>query len=281
MKKLVVIIATVVAVSGIAAHAVTRFVVNQEFKNGVKKVIKDYSASIVAVKYTVSGNPQLAQFGINPNQNVSSAGIVISDDVIVTRSPDNTGQMAFMMQGQRDQQSGPKNYKVLLSDGKLLDADFLIKDKDFSLTFLKVKKESLQKEQVKLTPLNYTTSAKAEAGDFALALRRMSENLGSAPSASLVIIESEITKPIKAYGAMIGWELAPIFDLTGALIGFATTYQTGETGVQLSVQSFQTLLVPSETLKPIFEKAKEATPQSNVEEETEEEEEENVEEEED
>jgi hypothetical protein len=277
MRKMLLVVAVIAAVSGIASHAVTKIVLNLEFKTAAKKVIKEYSNSVVLVKYTLSNNnPQFAAFGMPQDQTVISSAIVIADDIVATSAPRN--QMMFFGQGGGNEAPNPKNIKVILHDGSQLSADFLIKDKNYSLMFVKVRKESLQSSKTKLTALNAPFS-NAEAGDFALSIQRSNEEFGFAPRINLAIIESEITKPIKAYGTFLGWELTPIFDLKGSLIGFATSYDSG-TDITAGRAGFLTLIIPADFAKQIFDKAKEAKPQVEESDDEENEEEENDEEEE-
>lgn len=245
-------------------------------KETMKKVAAQNADALVWIKYTTKGGGMGAMMGMGGrgggNNTTTALGTVLTEDGLVVTEQSAMLQMMEIMMAQFGGGKGgkepptPEQIKVMFPNGKELEADFVAQDKDYGLLFVRIRKESLDREKMKVTAIRTAASPKWDVGDQLIALNRWSDKYGSTMRMRTVSVDSEITKPIKAYGgAGMMTDLTPLFDAKGAVVAFATSFRMGSdmSGMDMMAmgKSFEKLIIPVDNLKAIFDQAKAAKPQ--------------------
>ncbi|MBI4244237.1 MAG: serine protease [Planctomycetes bacterium] len=279
MKKLS-LLAVVLSVLCTFGYTVSTTVQNESFKTVVKKIISDHADSLVWIRYTTKG-PDLSAFGMpSQDQTTQSHGIIISENgVIATRAPmpNMNGGMVIMNGGDNTRQNprsqSPKNIKVVFSDGKAANAESLLIDPFYSLMFVKIKEQELKEVKNKLKAFSYNSGTTAELGDEVITLERRFDKFGFVPRVNRMAIDSVMTEPINSYGGVFTLNLLPVFNASGVLIGFTSPYNASNNRAANPFSApidNEMLIIPFDSMKQIFEKAKKAKPQGKSDEEDEE-----------
>lgn len=257
MRKFIVAICSIFILN-VLAFAVVNFSFDDQLKSSVKRVIRQYGDFIVLIKYKVPQgggipDPDEPVAGDNP---ITSGGFLLNETgIVVAHSVPQSVSLALNPDDPaKSAETIPQDISIVLPNGKSVPADFIYSDRTYSLMFLKIKKDALDKEKIELQQLRYLTSSKPEVGDVILGLERKTERFDHAIKVRFNIVDSSITKPLKAYGcAMTFGDVMPVFNMSGDLLGLAINYAYDK---ELDIDITEELLILIETLEPLFEKAK-------------------------
>lgn len=202
---------------------------DKETKEKAKAILEKHKDAIVSVKAVVKQNIAMGMRemgGWGGDRKIEVGGTMINAQGLVVTS---YGQIDFshyyemfgrMGGGEEDD---PKlkasitveDVKIVLNDGKELEAEIVLKDKDLDLAFIRPKKT----KDLNLAHLELKAAAEPKILDEYVAIGRSSRETGRAPMIWIGEIAGVLKKP-RTYYMASGYGLGvPVFDLSGNVLG--------------------------------------------------------------
>jgi hypothetical protein len=152
-----------------------------------------------------------------------------------------------------DVSSAVKEVKLILSDGKEVPSDVVMKDAGLDLVFIKPRAESLEAMLATFKPVDLKNSTTAAVGDDAVTVVRMDDMFDRQPGVQGGQIQTITHKPrtlLRVSGAFLG---CPTFAVNGKLLGIGAALSTKD---RMAI----TVLLPASDLLGIAEQARTGKP---------------------
>lgn len=192
-----------------------------------RALLEQHKNAVVTVQLVIKQKMSFGGMGGEDSESRSEIiGTVISPEgltVVSLSETDPGGMMSNFMPDEMGDSfkidSSIAGVKILLDDGKELDAGVVLRDKDLDLAFVRPK----AKPEVPLAYVDLAESGTAQVLDQYVSLARLGKVGNRAPGASLGHVHAISTKPRTFYfpegGAFMGSTGSPAFTLDGKLIG--------------------------------------------------------------
>ncbi len=200
--------------------------------DAAKKVFNEYQNVVVTIK--VLTNQRMIMQGREMYKNedeIEATATVIDPSGLAVLSfssidPERIYSEVFkrLQSGEKDtprinMKSDIKNIKMILSEGREVSAEIVIKDKDLDLVFVRPAKKLARPAAA----LDLSGDIKPGILDDIVILSRLNKDVGRIPSISIDRIEAIIKKPRLSYltnqSAFKGKLGAPVFSLDGKVVG--------------------------------------------------------------
>lgn len=159
-----------------------------------------------------------------------------------------------------------KEIKVITASGSEIPADLVLKDEDLGLAFIKVRMDSEEAKDLKLSAIDLTAARKGELLEDCINLARTDESLNRVPSMSSQEISAITTTPRTFYQVAVGSPGTPVFLADGKLLGISVIRNPKGGSVGEGRKAFATIVLPASDIAKIAEQAKSAKPADKEEE---------------